>query len=332
MHNLLITGSQGYIGKLFLEKCHMNADVFNRIVAMDIHPVNPNERLDGIDYVVEDIRSSNIPKIIQKNKINVVVHLAAIISIAGTHAAAFEYDVDVNGSINLIEASVLHHVDRFIYASSGAAYGYRPVNVNTLLKEDMPILGNKEIPYSYHKYLVEEHLKKTREQHPDMEQFVFRIGTVLGMTTDNPITDYLKKPKLIRLKGYHSSFVAIWDVDLVNILWLATINGHPGIYNVAGDGAVDVRELAKMLGKPARTMPVWCLKLAFRLLHPFHLVPYGPETIKFMQYRPVLSNDKLKKEFFYEPIKNTREVFEFWKNYQQAGQSPKKSQPIKNIG
>jgi len=314
MQNILITGSQGYIGSLLLKKIFQHKNKFNKIVALDIKMPDTDKILEGVIYVEEDIRSENIEKIIAEHEINIIVHLAAIISISGTHSAYFEYDVDVNGSSNLINAAIKHGVKRFIHSSSGAAYGYWPSNVDTLLTEDLPILGSTDFPYSHHKYLVEEKLKNVRQTNPEMEQFVFRVGTILGKKTSNPITDYLKRPKLLCLKGYPSKFVAIWDEDLVNILFKATQDGKPGIYNVAGTGAIPSIELAKILNKKPLILPVWLLKFIFNILRPLRLIPYGSESLKFIQYRPVLSNEKLKKEFAYTPKKTTKEVFEYWRD------------------
>jgi len=43
-----------------------------------------------------------------------------------------------------------------------------------------------------------------------------------------------------------------------------------------------------------------------------NLPPYGPEQVVFLKYRPVLSNEKLKKEFGYTPLKTSEEVFRFY--------------------
>ena len=315
MQNILITGSQGYIGSQFLKKCVENKAQFNKIIGMDIRLPEDAKKLDEVIYIEEDIRSENIANIIKENQVDVVVHLAAIISISGDNDARFEYDVDVNGSSNLIHACVKHGVKKFIHSSSGAAYGYWPSNVEQWLTEDMKMLGNLDIPYSHHKYLVEEKLRKVSVDHPEMQQYIFRVGTILGKTTSNPITDFLKKPKLLCLKGYPSAFVAIWDQDLVNIFYKATQDGKPGVYNVAGDGAIPSKDLAKLLNKPAQVLPVGLLRMAFRILRPLKIVPYGPESLKFVQYRPVLNNAKLKKEFAYTPEKSTKEVFEYWRDH-----------------
>lgn len=312
MKRILITGSNGYIGNLLLQKCaSAYGSDFDKIIALDIRP--PAEKLKNIDYIEEDIRSKGIDRIIFENKITTVVHLAAIISIAGTHSRNYEYDVDVNGSVNLINACVKHGVDTFITTSSGAAYGYWPSNTRMLLTEEMATKGNVEIPYSYHKWLVEQKLIKVGKEHPSMQQFVFRVGTILGKTTKNPITDYLNKPTLLGLRSYESPFVAIWDQDLVAILFQSiTDNKRPGIYNVAGDGPIPTAKLATLLGKKYRAVPALLLKLAFGVLRPFRLVKYGPESVKFIQYRPVLDNTKLKTIFGYIPEKTTKEVFLYW--------------------
>ena len=325
MKRILITGSNGYIGKLFIEKSHeLIGKEIAAIVALDI--VEPKSPLENITYVNEDIRSENIESIIRDHKIDTVIHLAAIISISGTYNRDYEYDVDVNGSINLIAACIKNKVTRFITTSSGAAYGYWPSNVSNILTEDMITKGNYEIPYSYHKYLVEEHLKEISEKHPELKQYIFRVGTILGKTTKNPITDYLSKEKILCFKGYPSPFVAIWDQDLVNILMKAVSDGSPGTYNVAGDRALPTRELAKLLGKETKEYSARLVKFAFTILRPLRLVPYGPESIKFIQYRPVLNNDKLKEQFSYTPIKNTLEVFQYWKeNNEHYNQESAKS-------
>lgn len=313
MQNILITGSGGYIGKLFLEKCVSNKDtLFKNILALDIKLPPVNERLAGVEYIQMDIRSEKVADIIPEYKIDIVIHLAAIIAIAGQISRQTEYEVDVLGSSQLIDACVKHGVKRFITTSSGAAYGYWPSNVDNWLTEDMPMRGNYELPYSYHKWLIEEKLAHTRKSSPQLAQYIFRVGTILGATTSNPITDFLKKDKILCLSGYDSPFVAVWDMDLVEILFKATQDGVPGIYNVAGDGAIPTPKLAEMMGKPTQTLPAWLLKLAFKILRPLRLVPYGPESLKFIQYRPVLNNQKLKTTFAYTPQKTTKEVFEFW--------------------
>ena len=87
----------------------------------------------------------------------------------------------------MLEACIATGVRRIVVSSSGAAYGYHADNPEWLRETD-PIRGNDEFPYSLHKRLVEEMLADYRASHPELEQVVFRIGTILGPTVRNQIT------------------------------------------------------------------------------------------------------------------------------------------------
>ncbi len=311
LKNVLITGAQGYIGSLFLKTClQEQGKTFDKIVAMDLREAN--NKISGVTYYACDIRSNEVENIIKNNNINIIVHLAAILSSADNADRDLEYDVDVNGSKKLVEYALKHGCKKFITTSSGAAYGYYPENVDKWLVETDPTNGNREVPYAYHKKLVDEYLQDIQAKNPNFEVYVFRTGTILGSTTRNLITDLFTKKKILCLKGYKSPFVFIWDQDLSQILLKACKDGKKGVYNIAGDGSLSMQEVAKILGKKTMSIPPGLLKGAFTILHPLKLSKHGPIAISFIQYRPVLLNDKLKNEFAYTPQKTTKETFDYF--------------------
>jgi UDP-glucose 4-epimerase len=200
--------------------------------------------------------------------------------------------------------------------SSGAAYGYHADNPVPLSEAD-PLRGNEAFPYSHHKRLVEEMLAQARQSQPELEQVILRVGTVLGRGTENQITALFRKPRLLALRGSESPFVFIWTRDLARILHRAATDGPVGIFNVAGDGAMGMSDLARALGKPVLRLPAGLLKAALALAKPLGLSRYGPEQVRFLQYRPVLANDALKREFGYVPEKTSAEVFDLWRRSAQ---------------
>ena len=127
---------------------------------------------------------------------------------------------------------------KIIVSSSGAAYGYHPDNP-AWIGEDQPIRGNQVFAYAWHKRLVEEMLARWRTEHPELKQVVFRIGTILGATVKNQITDLFEKPRPIAILGSDSPFVFIWDQDVVGCILHAVSSGKTGIFNVAGRWRAD---------------------------------------------------------------------------------------------
>jgi hypothetical protein len=76
-------------------------------------------------------------------------------------------------------------------------------------------------------------LARWRVEHPELKQIVFRIGTILGETVRNQITDLFEKPRLLAIRGADS---LRFHLDRT---WSGPCRplGARGIYNVAGDGA-----------------------------------------------------------------------------------------------
>ena len=309
---LLVTGAAGYLGSQLIAA--VAADAARRpaaLVAMDVREVAHARRLPGIAYETADIRAPELGALLERHKIDTVVHLASIVTPGKDSKREFEYAVDVLGTENLLRACVVTGVRKIVVSSSGAAYGYHADNP-AWVSEDAPLRGNQAFAYSWHKRLVEEMLADYRARAPQLAQVVFRIGTILGETVRNQITDMFDKPRLLAIRGSDSPFVFIWDQDVVGCMLEAVHSEKTGVYNLAGDGALSIHEIAERLGKRCVELPAWLLQAALALLKPLGLTQYGPEQVNFLRYRPVLANRRLKEVFGYVPQKTSAEVFEFY--------------------
>lgn len=310
---VLITGGSGYVGSLVAKGLATDGRSTGVIVAADVRP--PRAPIEGVTHLTWDVRDDGLQAILLRHEIDTVVHLAAIVSPQGESSRAMEYAVDVEGTKNVLEACVAAGVGKLIITSSGAAYGYHADN-DPLLTEDSPIRGNEEFAYACHKRLVEQMLERYRREHPQLEQLVFRPGTILGRTVANQITAMFSKPFVLGLADAATPFVFIWDEDVVAIIVEGVFGAQTGIYNLAGDGVMTLREIARALNKPFVPIPSRWLERCLGALKRFDftrdLVRYGPEQVRFLQYRPVLSNERLKHQFGYRPRRTTREVFDLY--------------------
>jgi UDP-glucose 4-epimerase len=315
--SVLITGAGGYLGSQLVAELAAGQISVERIVATDVREALPERKRVGVEYVRVDVRSPALTGLFDRCKPDVVVHLASIVTPGKRRNRDFEYSVDVLGTENVLKACITAGVKKIIVSSSGAAYGYYADNP-AWIAEDWPVRGNEAFAYARHKRLVEEMLAHWRTDHPELRQVVLRIGTILGETVRNQITDLFDKSRLIAIQGSDSPFVFIWDQDVVGCILHAISTDKSGIYNVAGDGALTIHEIAARLGKRCVVLPAWLLQGALAVLKLFGLTQYGPEQVSFLRYRPVLDNRKLKEEFGYVPRKTSSEVFEFWRAAREA--------------
>lgn len=309
--SVLVTGAGGYLGRQVVADLAANPGSLERIVAMDLRPEPEEKRLPGVSYLTADVRDRALPRIIEGEKPQVVVHLAALVTPGKKSDRRLEYEVDVMGTQLVLEGCVKAEARKIIYSSSGAAYGYHADNP-AWLSEDDALRGNKEFAYSDHKRQVEEMLARWRHDYPELEQLILRSGTILGAGTANQITALFDKPFLLGVAGSESPFVIIWDQDVVGVIRRGIFSTATGIYNLAGDGAVSMREMAGILGKTYLPLPAGLLRGALWLLKRLGLTQYGPEQVGFLQYRPVLDNKRLKEVMGYIPAKTSREAFEYY--------------------
>lgn len=312
---VLVTGAGGYIGSQLIRALATQKNPPQTIVAADVRETSLDKRFENVHYMTTDIRSPDLAANFEKFRVDTVVHLASIVTPGKRSNREFEYSVDVVGTENVVRACLSAGVDKLIVTSSGAAYGYYPDNPQWLRETDR-LRGNPEFAYSDHKRLVEEMLARYRYEHPELKQLIFRPGTILGTTADNQITALFQKPYILGIKGAASPFVFIWDEDVINCLLRGIEKGITGIFNLAGDGVLTMREIAAFLKKPYIALPVRLVRAALLVLKRLGLTRYGPEQVDFLRYRPVLSNKKVKEVFGYVPQKTTRQVFEYFLNAQ----------------
>lgn len=101
--------------------------------------------------------------------------------------------------------------------------------------------------------------------------------------------------------GYPGPFNFIWSEDVVDYLLEAATSGISGTFNIAGDGTLSMKQIANVLNKPYLALPAMLVKTILAILKPLGLIQYGPEQVKFIKYRPVLNNDKIKATFNHQP-------------------------------
>jgi UDP-glucose 4-epimerase len=306
---ILITGAAGYVGARVgarLAKSHW-------VLGTDLRP-----RTDlGFEVLPLDIRDATLHRLLRERRITHVVHLASVLEGSGDRAR--EYDIDVNGTRNVVEACIAAGVRHLTVSSSGAAYGYFADNP-AWLTEDHPLRAGEAFAYAYHKRLVEEMLAQYRVSQPALGQLVLRIGTVIGATTRNQITALFQKRRILAIRGSDSPFVFIWDEDVAGALVHGLEGDRTGVYNLAGDGVLTIHEIARRLGKPTLVLPPGLLRAALRVGRALGVSRYGPEQLDFLRWRPVLDNRRLKSEFGYTPAKTTAQAFDlFAEVHAQAG-------------
>ena len=148
---VLVTGGAGFIGSNVADAFIERGD---RVWIVDNLSSGKREQVPtGATLVHADIRSDEAAACIRDGQFDLVCHLAAQIDVRKSVTdPAYDVDVNIGGSVNLIQAvHATGRKTRMIFASTGGAvYGdfVDPPNIETYAKDP-------ESPYGIAKFSVE---------------------------------------------------------------------------------------------------------------------------------------------------------------------------------
>lgn len=154
---ILITGGAGFIGShvadLLLEN-EYDVCIVDNLSSGKLENVNPNAK-----FYKCDIRDSQIYKIIEDEKPQIIIHNAAQMSVRNSVEDPLnDADINIIGGLNVLEAAKKAKVKKIIFASSGGVvYGeqqYFPADEDHPTK---PICPYGVAKLSYEKYLYYYH-------------------------------------------------------------------------------------------------------------------------------------------------------------------------------
>jgi UDP-glucose 4-epimerase len=200
---ILVTGGLGFIGSHVVIKlielganviivdnlCNSVIDVFNQIC--DITESAREEKQVCVNLIRADIRNeSEIEEIFLSNKIDCVMHFAALKSVSESQKyPELYYNVNVEGTMTLLRIMEKHNCTRFVYSSSATVYG----DSESPVTEESRTGENLGCNYAKNKYEIETYIKKLSNRDQNKINFIVLryfnpIGAhESGLIGENPV-------------------------------------------------------------------------------------------------------------------------------------------------
>ena len=131
MKNILVTGAVGQIGSELTMALRKRYGAENVVATGRKTEPSPELRDSGPFYFIDVTERASLDVVIKKHNIDTIFHMAAILSAVGEKNPMLCWNVNVNGSINVLNAAVDYKMDRVIIPSSIAAFGPDTPKENT---------------------------------------------------------------------------------------------------------------------------------------------------------------------------------------------------------
>ncbi len=131
MKNILVTGAVGQIGSELTMALRKRYGAENVVATGRKTEPSPELRDSGPFYFIDVTERASLDVVIKKHNIDTIFHMAAILSAVGEKNPMLCWNVNVNGSINVLNAAIDYKMDRVIIPSSIAAFGPDTPKENT---------------------------------------------------------------------------------------------------------------------------------------------------------------------------------------------------------
>ena len=244
---VLVTGGAGFIGSHVVDA--LISAGYEVVVVDDLSTGNLANLNPGATFYQVDIRSQQLAEVFEKERPDYVDHHAAQMDVRRSIAdPLFDAEVNVIGSINLIECCRRYGVKRLIYISTGGAvYGepeYLPCD------EAHPV--NPICPYGASKHTVEHYLYMYKQNY-GLDYIVLRYPNVYGPRQDPHgeagvvaiFTGQMLAGGQVVINGdgeQQRDFVYVEDCAQANLMAMTSQNANQ-IYNLGYGQGTTVNEI-----------------------------------------------------------------------------------------
>ncbi len=299
--NILITGAAGFIGA---NLCQKLIEKGYNVFGISLSGKKINLRRGTLNKKNFHFKKGNIlntkliSKIIKYNKIDTIIHLAAVLpSKKDIDNPLFIFKVNAQGTLLLLKEAFKNKVNKFIYTSTMSVYSEPPEYLP--LDEDHPtkpltIYGASKLSGELYCNVYSKFINIT----------ILRYGGAYGggQHKHSAVYRFVKqavknKPITIYGSGNQSTDFTYID-DIINGTILAMGKNRPGVYNIGSGKETSIRHLAEKIIKLTKSKSK-IIFLSKKTDRPFRFILDIDKARKTFGYSPTTLENGLSKYIYF---------------------------------
>lgn len=279
------------------------------IVGVDQRDVTTLPPLPKTQYVKLKYTRGNFENLFRDHQFDLVYHLGRIShSTTSQNTLAKRLDLSVMGTSKILDLCLKFNIKKVVVLSTFHVYGAYADN-SVFLTEDSPLRAS--ISHPELRDVVEMDQIATNwmwKNQKDISTVVLRPCNIIGAQIQNSMSKYLTNPYSIYPLDFNPQFQFIHEFDMANVLLECIYTIPTGIYNVATDEFIAIRDALKILGTEGIPFPmaIGSMIAKFLKLGSFNIPEY---LIDYLKFSCLIDNSEIKKhlpkDFFRFKIKDT---------------------------
>jgi UDP-glucose 4-epimerase len=302
MGTYLVTGIAGGLSQLVAQRLQ---ELGHEVVGVDYRRHKEIVPL-RLQVYQANYNKTLIEDVFRRHTFEGVLHLGRVGNLK--ESATKRFDLNVMGSRKIMDLCLKYEVGRLLVLSTFHIYGANPYN-HTPIHEDEPLRAGQTFPQLADAVQLDNQSLTWIYQHPHVRTVMLRPCNVVGPHLSNAMSQFLRLKTVPYLLGFNPMLQFIHELDLRDAIVSAFFGQEPGVFNVAGPGAMPYRTALAIAG--ARQVPltepmVWIYLRVTGLFGP----SFPPYLVDFFKYACVISDESFRQAFRWEPKVGMAETIE----------------------
>lgn len=283
--------------ELLIEECSST-----QITGVDCRSIPLHLNSENLEIKVMKYTRGNFEKLFREKKFDLVFHLGRLghSHLFNKEELAQRLNLNVMGTQRILDLSLQFSVSKVVILSTFHVYGALHDNP-VYLKEDTPLRAGITYPeirdVSEMDQICSNWMWKNQGK---IDCVIFRPCNIIGQQIHNTISQYLLTPFAPLPIDFNPMFQFIHERDMARVL-LATLMKIPsGIYNVAPNETISLKETKKYLGVSTTPIPIYFFRKMASLLK--HFWQFPDYLLEYIMYSciidPSLLNGILGNDFY----------------------------------
>ena len=293
--NILIIGMAGGLANITAKILLMKFPHL-KITGVDQRPLGKEDTLnDKIEFKRIRYTRGSFERLFRDNDFDAVYHLGRLTHGRDSLLTSIEDRLDLNiiETKRILDLSLKFGIKKVVILSTYHVYGALHDNP-TFIQEDHPLRAS--IKYPELRDVVEMDQISTNwlwKNQRKIDTVVLRPATIIGPQIKNTMTRYLLTPYAPVCADFNPMYQFIHEFDMASILVRTLFEVPSGIYNVAPDECISLKEARRVLDIASTSVPSFVLKFTNRIAQAmtWSLPRY---FIDYLRYPCIIDNSLLK--------------------------------------
>ncbi len=254
---ILIIGIGGGLAQI-LSRLILNEHPTWEILGIDSRSISRVPKINGLNATSMKYSRGNFENLFRAHEFDAVYHLGRLSHSSGDQEQLSKrIELSVMGTNRILELCHRSGVKKVVILSTFHIYGAMADN-SIFLTEDAPLRASMKHPELRDVVEMDQICTNWMWRHQnEISTVVLRPCNIIGPQIQNSMTKFLLSPLALRPIDYNPYFQFIHEFDMATILYRSLDKVPTGVFNIAGNDFLSLRESLDLIGTKGIPFPIF---------------------------------------------------------------------------